>query len=111
MELFFVVLGGAFFGLVCRRLIPNRDTHGVVLIPALGAGISAVLWVGLTWLGLEWNRGAIWWITAVATIALVTALDFEIGRRRTARDTSFHDLLLATGCTGEAATGGPRGVR
>jgi hypothetical protein len=106
MELLFVVLGGTVLGLSVRQLLPNRETHGVVLIPAIGAGIAAVLWVGLTWIGLPWNGGLIWWITLLATLALVVVIDLEIGRRRVASDAVLHDRLLKNGNGGQVATPG-----
>ena len=104
MELLFVLLGGAVLGLGSRQLIPNRETHGVVLIPAIGAGIAAVLWVALTWTGLPWNGGVIWWVTLFATLVLVLAIDLEIGRRRVASDARLHDRLLKNGDGGQTVT-------
>ncbi|GAB3580964.1 hypothetical protein GCM10027406_21280 [Leifsonia lichenia] len=91
MELLFVALGGAIIGLAARYFLPNRHTHGAVLIPALGVMVSSALWVSLTWAGLKWNGGWIWWITLVGTAVVVAAADIVIGRVRTAQD----DRLLA----------------
>jgi hypothetical protein len=68
MELLFITLGGAVIGLLARYTLPYRHAHGSVLIPAVGAGAAAALWVALTWLGLKWNGGWIWWVTLVGTI-------------------------------------------
>jgi hypothetical protein len=82
MELLFITLGGAILGLIARYTLPHRDNHGVALVPAIGAAIAAVLWVGLTWAGLPWDGGWIWVITLVATGAAVAVLDPIIGRNR-----------------------------
>ena len=91
MELLFIALGGAILGLGARYFLPNRHTHGAVLIPAIGVIAASVLWVALTWAGLKWNGGWIWWITLVGTAVVVTVVDLVVGRVRTSRD----DRLLA----------------
>ena len=42
MELLFVILGGIIIGLIGRYLFPLRETHGVLLVPAIGAAASAI---------------------------------------------------------------------
>jgi len=86
VELLFVVLGGAIIGLAGRYFLPNRHTHGSVLIPAVGVVSASVLWVVLTWAGLKWNGGWIWWITLLGTALVVAVADVLIGRLRTAAD-------------------------
>jgi hypothetical protein len=86
VELLFVVLGGAIIGLAGRYLLPNRHTHGSVLIPAVGVVSSAVLWVALTWAGLKWDGGWIWWITLLGTALIVAVADLLIGRVRATND-------------------------
>lgn len=86
MELLFVALAGALLGLGARYLLPDRHTHGAVLIPALGVIVASVLWVALTWAGLKWDGGWIWWITLLGTAAVVAVADLVIGRVRTAHD-------------------------
>ncbi|WP_431280203.1 hypothetical protein [Leifsonia poae] len=91
MELLFVALGEAILGLAARYFLPGRHTHGSVLVPAIGVMVSSVLWVALTWAGLKWNGGWIWWITLVGTAVVVTVVDLLLGRIRTNSD----DRLLA----------------
>ncbi|WP_374007093.1 hypothetical protein [Leifsonia sp. LS-T14] len=86
MELLFVVLGGAIIGLAGRYFLPNRHTHGSVLIPAVGVVSASLLWVALTWAGLKWDGGWIWWITLLGTALVVAVADILIGRLRTAAD-------------------------
>jgi|GEM_PF-276020 len=104
MELLFVILGGALLGLGCRRALPNRETHGVILVPAIGAGSAATLWVALTWAGLPWNGGVIWWITLLGALALVILIDLKIGQLRTTRDADQLDRLIKNGDTARATT-------
>ncbi|MFP3464854.1 hypothetical protein [Leifsonia sp. SIMBA_070] len=86
MELLFVVLGGAIIGLAGRYFLPNRHTHGSALVPAIGVVSASVLWVVLTWAGLKWNGGWIWWITLLGTALVVAVADLLIGRLRAAGD-------------------------
>ena len=99
MELLFVALAGAILGLGARYLLPNRHTHGSVLMPALGVSVACVLWVALTWAGLKWDGGWIWWITLVGTGVVVVVADLVIGRLRSAHD----DELLHTLTRGAVA--------
>jgi hypothetical protein len=86
VELLFVALGGALLGLGARYLLPHRHTHGAVLIPALGVIVASALWVALTWAGLKWDGGWIWWITLGGTAVVVALVDLVVGRVRTAHD-------------------------
>jgi hypothetical protein len=95
----FVALGGAILGLGARYLLPHRHAHGSVLVPALGVMVASVLWVALTWAGLKWNGGWIWWITLVGTAVIVAVIDIALGRIRTAHD----ERMLATLTKGAVA--------
>ncbi|MFD1714247.1 hypothetical protein ACFSBZ_07190 [Amnibacterium flavum] len=86
MELLFVSLGGALLGLLARYTLPRRQTNGVVLVPAIGAAAAGVIWVALTWLGLAWDQGLIWWITLALAAATVAAAALLIGRARERHD-------------------------
>jgi ABC-type branched-subunit amino acid transport system permease subunit len=86
MELLFVALAGAVLGLAARYFLPHRHTHGAVLIPALGVMVASALWVVLTWTGMKWNGGWIWWITLVSTAVVVFVVDVILGRIRTLND-------------------------
>lgn len=97
MELLFITLGGALLGIAGRYLLPWRHTHGVILVPAIGVVAAAIIWEVLTWLGLNWNNGIIWWITILGTAAVVSAADLLLGRRRTSSDTARLEQLTKTG--------------
>ncbi|MEA9985898.1 MULTISPECIES: hypothetical protein [Subtercola] len=95
MELLFIVLGGVILGALARYIFPLRDTHGSVLMPALGAVVAAVLWEALTWLGLRYDGGWIWVISLVLTGLVVGITDVVLGRRRQARDRAELSSLLS----------------
>jgi hypothetical protein len=92
VELLFVALGGAILGLGARYFLPGRHTHGSVLVPAIGVMVASALWVALTWAGLKWDGGWIWWISLGGTAVVVTVADLLIGRIRKTSD----ERLLAT---------------
>ena len=99
MELLFVALGGALLGLIARYALPRRHTHGSVLVPAVGTGVAALVWVALTWLGWAWDGGWIWWVSfAVAALAAVV-VDILLGKRREAADLAMLHTITKTGLT------------
>lgn len=91
MELLFVCLAGALIGLAGRYAMPGRELHGSVLIPAIGTGVAALIWVTLTWLGMPWDGGWIWTITLIATPLVVIVSNLVIVHRRREAD----DLMMA----------------
>ncbi|BDZ44564.1 hypothetical protein [Naasia aerilata] len=94
MELLFVVLGGILLGLIARYSLPHRSTSGVLLLPALGAAVSALIWVALTWAGLKWDAGLIWWITLLATALVCGAAALRLGRSRERADAARLSALI-----------------
>jgi ABC-type branched-subunit amino acid transport system permease subunit len=86
MELLFVALGGAILGIAARYLFRHRETHGVILVPAIGVGVSAVVWVALTWLGMKWDGGWIWVITFAVTALAVGLVSPLVGIYRERSD-------------------------
>ena len=97
MELLFVTLGGAILGLAARYSIPRRHTHGVVLVPAVGAAASAVVWVALTWLGWAWDGGWIWVAALVAGGGASALTALLLGRRREQADHELFERLARPG--------------
>ena len=100
MELLFAALGGALLGLAARYLLPGREGHGSVLVPAIGTAVASVAWVLLTWLGLAWNGGWIWWVSLGAAAVASVAADLVLTRTRTASDRQLFHTLMKTGVPG-----------
>lgn len=77
MELLFVTIIGAGIAAIIRYLIPGRQSHGALVLPAIGAVVTAAVWVGLLWV-FQWgfDGGWIWFVSLVAggVVALVFAL-------------------------------------
>ena len=97
MELLFATLGGAILGLAARYSVPRRHTHGVVLVPAVGAAASAVVWVALTWLGWAWDGGWIWVAALVAGGAAAELTALWDGRSRDRADAELFERLSRPG--------------
>ena len=77
MELLFVTVIGASISLGVRYLVPGRQTHGALLVPAVGAAATAAVWAICVWLGLTFDGGWIWVIALVlgplASLAVAVA--------------------------------------
>ncbi|MEV1130320.1 hypothetical protein [Agromyces sp. NPDC049794] len=103
MELLFVALGGAILGLAARYSLPRRHTYGSAVVPAIGTGVAAVVWVGLTWLGWPWDGGWIWVASlAAAAVASVVAV-LLIGPRRERGDEALFERLARPGASARRA--------
>ena len=86
MELLFVAIGGFLLGLIARYAIRGRETHGVLLLPLFGAAVASGAWVALTWSGLAWDGGIIWWVTFALTAAASVAAALYLGPARRRQD-------------------------
>lgn len=96
MELLFVLLIGVGIGLIVRMSIPGRDRSGIALVPAVSASVACLGWVALTWLGLSWDAGLIWWITVIVATAAAIASALWLARSRAAHDEDrFRELAGA----------------
>lgn len=93
MELIYVTVVGAGIGVLLRYLLPGRQTYGVALLPALGAAVTAAVWVGMVWLGFTFDGGWIWLASlgAATVVSLVVALVLT-RRRQTADARELHIL-------------------
>ncbi|GGF26708.1 hypothetical protein [Subtercola lobariae] len=95
MELLFIVLAGIIMGGVARYLFPLRETHGVVLMPAVGGITAAIIWEVLTWLNWPYDGGWIWVITLIVTALVVGITAPVLGRTRRSRDRAELTALLS----------------
>jgi len=86
MELFIVVVVGIGVGLVLRYVMPNRDTHGALLLPAISGAATSIVWVSLLWLGLRSDGGWIWAASLLAAFVSAVVAGLLLPRRRAEAD-------------------------
>ena len=56
MELLFVTVIGAGIGAIIRYALPKRGSYGALLLPAIGAAVTAAVWVALVWVGWKFAQ-------------------------------------------------------
>jgi hypothetical protein len=93
MELLFVILIVFGMGIIARYTIPGRDTYGIVIVPAIAAAVSAVVWEILTWLGWKFDGGWIWVATLIVGGIVSLVLAIAIPRARRGRDAELLQKL------------------
>ena len=93
MELLFVTLISFCIGLGARYALPGRDAYGVVLVPAIAAAVTALAWVGLTWLGWKFDGGWIWLVSLAAGGVVSLVLALIVPRRRRGNDETMLQQL------------------
>lgn len=88
MEIVYAVVVGAGAALVLRYLLPGRDTYGIVLLPAIGAAVTAAVWAGMSWLGLDFDGhwGWLWLASVGGAIVVALLVGLVLGTRRQRAD-------------------------
>jgi hypothetical protein len=93
MELLFVTLIAFCIGLGARYALPGRDRYGVALIPSISAIATAIVWVGLTWLGWKFDGGWIWVVSLGVAVVISLILALTLPRTRKHRDENMLQQL------------------
>ena len=88
------VLGAAIGGIL-RYVIPGRETHGLLLLPALGAVTTATAWVVMVVTGWSLGEPWIWALALVAPVVTCTIAALVLARVRPARDAERLRHLLS----------------
>lgn len=86
MELLFVIVISAGIGAVLPYVLPSRGTYGLLLLPAISAIVTAIVWVGLLWLGWKFDGTWIWVASLGAGFAVALATGIALPRVRAATD-------------------------
>jgi hypothetical protein len=89
MELLFVTVIGAGIGAIVRYSLPRRGMYGVLLLPAVAAAVTSVVWVALLWLGLTFDGGWIWVASLGSAVAVSLAVALLLPRRRIESDAAL----------------------
>lgn len=99
MELLFVTVIGAGIGAIIRYTLPQRGAYGVLLLPAITAAASAIVWVGLLWaFRLAFDGTWIWVASIGAAVVAGLIVALVLPRRR-----DEHDARLLTELSGGKA--------
>ena len=95
MELLFVVLIAAGIGFIAHYALPGRDSRGSLLLGAISAGVAALVWLGLLWLGFTFDGGWIWAISLVVAGVVTLVVALALPGRRAANDSAMLARLSA----------------
>ncbi|MBH0117654.1 hypothetical protein I6E52_12465 [Salinibacterium sp. NG253] len=93
MELLFVTVIGASLATIIRYLLPSRGMYGAALLPAVGAAVTATVWVALVWAGLTFDGTWIWVASLLAGIAVALVVAIRLPRHREAADVRSFEAL------------------
>jgi hypothetical protein len=85
LSLVYVTVVGASLGVILRFVLPGRHTYGFVLLPAIGAAVSAAIWVGVQWFDLL-NFPLDWVASLAGAVVASVAVALLVSRVRTAAD-------------------------
>lgn len=102
MELVLIVTFAGLIGGTLRYLIPGRDRHGMIVLPALQIAVASVLWTGSVWLGLAPDTIWPWLVSLVLSTAGTIALAIYLPKRRDRDDEELFAELTAPGHTASA---------
>ncbi|WP_298741687.1 hypothetical protein [uncultured Microbacterium sp.] len=86
MEILLGFIFGATIGGVLHFLQPGRDARGVALAPTLGAAVSGITWLVLTWAGIGTDNPWIWVLSIVVPAVVVPLVLSVLTRTRATHD-------------------------
>jgi hypothetical protein len=93
MEFLFMVFYAAILGMVAPYVTITSDRYGVLVPPTIALSSGSILWIVLTWAGLEYTSG---WIWAAVMIFMPVAMFFGSKKLETDRKKLDEQKLLAT---------------
>lgn len=86
MQILLALIAGTVIGIAVHFVVPDRDTRGVVLAPAIGAVSAGAAWTALTWAGIGIDSPWPWLSALVVPAAVAYPVTLVLARRRTERD-------------------------
>ena len=93
MELVLIVTGAGLLGLLFRYVLPQRDRHGLAVMPAAGVIIGSLTWTIAIWVGISPITLWPWLVSFGLTIVGVIALGIVLPKRRDAADAALWESL------------------
>ena len=71
MYILLALVGACVLGIAAHFLIGDRERRGVAVAPAIATAVSAIVYTGLQWAGVD----SVWlWLASTLGAALVAAL-------------------------------------
>ena len=86
MQILLALIFGAVYGGVLHGLMPGRASRGAVLAPMLGAVLSGLVYVALTWAGVTADNPWLWVASLGAAIVIVPLVLTVLTRTRATHD-------------------------
>lgn len=86
MQILLGLIIGASLGFALHYAAPRRDTRGIALAPILGALVSALAWMILTWAGQGVDSLWVWLAAFLAPAIVVYPTLLLLGRVRASHD-------------------------
>jgi hypothetical protein len=87
--MFAILIAAGLGGLVRYASREGRSTYGVLLVPAVAAAATAMVWELLVWLGWTFDGGWIWLVALAAGPLVALAVALVLPNRRSAADRSL----------------------
>ena len=88
MQILLAFIFGAAVGAGVHFLVRSRGTRGVAVAPVLGALVSGLVWMILTWAGVGLDSPWLWLSAVVAPIVVTYPVVSILSRARVAHDAS-----------------------
>ena len=96
MELVLIVTFAGLIGAALRYIIPGRDRHGMIVLPALQVSIASVLWTASVWLGLDPTSVWPWLVSLVLSTGATIAIGIYLPKRRDREDQELFESLIGS---------------
>jgi uncharacterized membrane protein YeaQ/YmgE (transglycosylase-associated protein family) len=88
IELVFILIYGSILGLMAPYLLPQNESYGVLLAPAIALVYGFASWTICTWFGLASSDYWIWTISMIGMPAAMIIGIQLISRRRNSQETA-----------------------
>lgn len=95
MEIVLVFTAAALIGALVRYLVPGRDRHGMIALPALQVGLATLLFTIAMWAGLGPRSIWTWLIALVLSTAAHVWVALWLPGHRDREDEKLFETLTA----------------
>jgi hypothetical protein len=74
VEILYAIAIAGVLGAIVRYVLPDRQSYGIALAPAISAAVAALVWMSFAWVGWDWSNLAIWLYSLAAGLAAAILL-------------------------------------